>query len=90
MDAPFIQRTHFEILRYCAGKFVGSPLPCATLKEAKEEALHIGRGNLLDDKGNREPGIPVYELDGDEEPGPDADGLFIRRIVTRTEATVVF
>jgi hypothetical protein len=90
MRAPFIQRTHYEILRYCAGKFVGQPIPCATLKEAQTEALHIGRGNMINEKGDREPGIPVYELDGDEAPGPEADGLFITSVTTRTEASVVY
>jgi hypothetical protein len=64
------------------------PLPCATLKEAQEEALHIGRGNLLDDKGNRAPSIPVFELDAGE--APEEDGLYIKRVVTKIEATAVF
>jgi hypothetical protein len=90
MGAPFIQRTHYEICRFSGGKLVGQPIPVASLQEAKEEATWLGRGDLLDDKGNRAPGLPVFELDDGEEPGPDEDGLFIRRVVTRIEASAVF
>jgi hypothetical protein len=80
--------THFEIARFINGKFVGQPLPCASLREAQEEALYLARGNLLDDKGTRAPGLPIFELDDGEE--PDEDGLYIRRVVTKIEATAVF
>jgi hypothetical protein len=83
MDAPFIQRTHFEICRFINGKLQGQPIPCATLKEAQEEAAYMGRGDLLDDKGNRAPGLPVFE--GEE---PEENGLYIRRVVTKVEASV--
>jgi hypothetical protein len=90
MGVPFVQRTHFEICRFIGGKLVGQPIPIGSLQEAKEEAVWLARGDLLDDRGNRAPSLPVYELDVDEEPGPDEDGLFIRRVVTRVEATVVY
>lgn len=86
MSAPSVTRTHFEIHRYRAGEFVGHPIPCATLKEAQEEAAHMARGNLLDDKGNRARGVPVFELDDGEQ--PEEDGLYILRVVKKTEASV--
>ena len=89
MTAPFIQRTHFEICRYSGGRLQGQPIPCSTLRQAQEEATDMARGNLLDDRGNRAPGLPVYELDVDEAPTrDDPEGLYIRPVVTRTEASV--
>jgi hypothetical protein len=88
MMSGFIQRTHYEIIRYSGGAPIGQPIPCSTLQEAREEATWLARGDLLDDKGTRAPGLPTFELDEGEEPGADEAALFIRRIVTRTEATV--
>jgi hypothetical protein len=91
MGAPFVLRTHFEICRYSGGKLVGQPLPVATLREAQEESAYMARGNLIDERGNREPSMPVFELDDGEEPGQDdPEGLYIKRIVTKIEATAVF
>jgi hypothetical protein len=88
MSTPSITRTHYEIQRFQNGEFVGHPFVCATLREAQEEALYRGRGNLLDNKGNRAPSTPVFELDEGEE--PEQDGLYIRRVVTKIEASAVF
>lgn len=90
MSAPFVQRTHYEISRFRDGKLIGSPLPCATLQEAREEATWIARGDLVDDKGNRAPSLLVYELDEGEMPTrDDPEALYIRTISTRTEAHVL-
>jgi hypothetical protein len=89
MNAPSVTRTSFEICRFINGKLQGQPIPCATLKEAQEEANWLARGDLLDDKGTRAPGLPTFELDEGEEPGADEDGLFIRPVTTRTEAHVI-
>jgi hypothetical protein len=48
----------------------------------------MARGNLLDDKGNHARGVPVFELEAGEE--PEQDGLYIRRVVTKIEASAVF
>ena len=87
MSGPSVTRTHYEIHRYRNGKFVGHPIPVASLREAQEEAAYMARGNMLDDKGNRAPGVPVFELDEGE---PEEDGLVIRRVVTKIEASAVF
>ena len=90
MGAPFIVRTHYEISRYRAGELIGSPFPCATLQEAQTEAAYMARGNLLNDRGDREPSLLVYELDEGEMPTrDDPEALYIRSITTRTEATVI-
>ena len=45
------------------------------------------RGDLLDDKGNRAPGLPVFELDDGE---PEQDGLYIRRTSRRLKRLLFF
>jgi hypothetical protein len=50
----------------------------------------MARGDLLDNKGNRAPGVPVFELEAGEEPKrDDPEALYIRSITARTEATVI-
>jgi hypothetical protein len=83
-----ITTTHFEIVLFRDGKFIGQPLPCPTLRAAREEADDMVRGHL-DSAGNRGPARePVFELEAGEE--PTEDGLYIRTVVTRREPTVVF
>jgi len=65
-----VTTTHFEIVLFRDGRFIGQPLPCPTLRAAREEADDMVRGHL-DSAGNRGPARePVFELEA-----LSADGL---------------